>query len=778
MKRALLVALLVMATAVSVHAQEMDIVRVGGQVDQFNLADIDSITFGAHVLDMNAALREGLLDVGDILRIHALGSVYQFQVTDIDSVSFTGDELMTIYRPAEGPAQFNLADIDSMTFASTSANAVEVTYSGTTATVINPLAGYGVSAAISGADVTVTSTAGLRNIDYVLSGTSSNGMFKIYSDRRFNLHLSGVTLTNSDGPAINNQADDEVSVELVNGTTNSLTDGATYATPPAGEDQKAAFFSEGQLVFTGTGSLTIHGLGTSQNGLCSDDYVDVESGTVVVSSAVKDGIHTNEGYYQRGGTVQVTSTSDGIDAGDGPVEVSDGSLTVVNSVADKAAVKSGSGLSVSGGVLDLTVQGNQSKGLKATDIALTGGTVTIHTSGGVVLVPSGSGYDPSYCAGVKADDQVLLDGCQLTITATGTAGRGVSSDGTVVIQSGALSVTSSGGGGSYTNEEGQTDAYHGPCVNADGDITLSGGAVTLSHSGSGGRGITTDTNVSIGTTLSSPTLHVTTTGAAIPLAGEDSFEAKAIKADSLVTVNNGNITIGATDDAIKSEVRTDVYGGLITISNSYEGLESPNIYIHGGEMHVTSTNDCLNGTYGGGGEANDGSMVNISGGYVHLSAPAGDGIDSNGNLTIGGGTVLVHGPGSAPEVGVDVNGTFLVNGSFMVISQFNSNMIEVPSNSSTQRTVLFKTTTSISAGTLFHVETSGGTSVLTFKPARTYSSILFSSSSLAAGTSYKVYTGGTCTGTLQDGLYTGGTYSGGTLKTTFTSTSMVQTVNF
>ncbi|MBN2174472.1 MAG: hypothetical protein JW731_10080 [Bacteroidales bacterium] len=61
---------------------------------------------------------------------------------------------------------------------------------------------------------------------------------------------------------------------------------------------------------------------------------------------------------------------------------------------------------------------------------------------------------------------------------------------------------------------------------------------------------------------------------------------------------------------------------------------------------------------------------------------------------------------------------------------------------------------------------------------RIYYSIIFSSDELDTGTSYKVYTGRTCTGSLQNGLYTGGAYSGGTLRTTFTLTNMAQTVWF
>jgi trimeric autotransporter adhesin len=774
MKKTLVIVLLVATAAVCAQAQEMRVIRTAGQVNQFQLDSIRSLTFGVGA----AAAKSALQATNDILCIHTGAGTSRFLMAGIDSVRFVDQSVMNVHLWTGVMTPFSLADIDSVTFATSPAHTVTVTYSGATATVVNPLVDLGVAVQVTGADVIVTSTSPLDDIAYVLAGTTTDGMFKIYSGADFSLVLGGVHITNVNGPAINVQADETITVVLADGTASVLTDGATYAAAPAGEDQKAAFFSEGQMIFTGTGSVTVNGRGTSQHGLGSDDYIDVRGGSIVVASAVKDGIHTNEGYHQQGGAVQVTSTSDGVDAGGGPIGITGGTLTVLLPAADKDAVKCAGEIQIAGGVLDLTVQGNQSKGLNAADVLLTGGAATIRTSGGVVLEASGSGYDPSYCTAVKADNLVRLAGCQLTITTTGVAGRGISSDGRIIIESGTLGVTSSGGGGTYTNALGVLDAYHGPCLNADGDLTLSGGTVTLSHSGSAGKGIAGDADLTIGTTTSSPTLHITTTGTKISLGSGEYAEAKAVSIDSTLTINNGQITVASADDAFKAKIRIDVYGGLVNVSNSVEGFEAPNLYIHGGEIHVTSTDDGLNATYGNDIEGNDGSILTISGGYVHLSAPSGDGIDSNGNLTISGGSVIVHGPGSQPEVAVDVNGTFLVNGGFLVASQIYSMMVETPSGASTQRCVLLNRSQALTAGTLFHIEDTSGNSQVTFAPARSYSSILVSTSSLTSGTTYRVYTGGACTGTLRDGVYTGGTYSGGTLRTTFTSTGMVQTITF
>lgn len=768
MKKAALLLLCALVAAFGAQADEMHVIRVGGQVDEFGIAEIEAITFAL----------PGQPGDYNILRVHTAGGTVSLGVADIDSLGFLGGTTLAVYEAGAVTNQFALADIDSITFTTGASGVVSIAYNGGAVTVDNPLAAAGVAVAVTGAHVVVTSTAGVDGIVYALSGTTADGMFKIYSDGAFTLRMNGVSITNPDQPAVNVQANQEVTVQLMAGTVNSLTDGTTYGTAPGGEDQKGCFFSEGTLTFTGTGSLTVNGRGSAQHGLVSDSHIAIEGGTVVVASAVRDGVHTNDGYFQDGGAVTVTGGYDGIDGGTGPMTITGGTTLVTIAGANRDAIKCSGPIEIAGGDVDLTVTGNQSKGLNAASILLTGGSLGIETSGGVVLEASGVGFDPSYCTGIKGDDLVRLDGCAVTIHATGTAGRGISCDGDIELLSGSLNASGSGNGGSYVDPTGLIDAYAGHCLNSDADILLSGGTVTLSNSGSGAKGINGDSDLSIGTVSSSPTLQVTTTGASIPLGAGEYAEAKAISVDSLITLTSGTLTLSTPDDAMKAKVRIDINGGLIDIVSSKEGIEAPNITITAGEIHLNSTDDGINATYGVDGEFDDGSLLVISGGYVHLNAPAGDGIDSNGDLTLSGGTIIVHGPPVQPEVGLDVNGTFLVTGGFTVVSQINSGMVETPNGASTQRCVMLKSSSTIAANTIIHLESTGGTSILTFRPVRNYSCVLYSSSAIIAGTTYRVFTGGTCSGTPQDGLYTDGIYSPGTLRTTFTSTAMVQTVNF
>lgn len=703
-------------------------------------------------------------------------------VASTDSIYFTSDETVANFKIGDTLASYPVSEIDSITFGPDS-DTIFVTYNGSEVTVVNPLAFEGVNVSVTGADVIVTATTDVQDISFCLSGTTTDGMFKIYTAKRYNLILNGVDITNSDGPGINIQSEKKTTVILADGTTNIVTDGATYATAPNNEDQGAAFFSEAKLIFTGSGSLTINGNGTGKQGLGGDDRIEINSGSITITSAKKDGIHANDGILIAGGSVNVTATGDGIDGDAAEIVISGGSVTTVNNADDVKGIKCDSTLTISGGTVNVTVTGDQSKGLKSEQpITLSGGTITIVNSGDAVLEASGSGYDPSYCTAIKSDSDININGANIIITTSGLAGKGISSDGSIIMTSGNVQVTSTGNGSTYTNSSGEKDAYVSTCLTSDIDITITGGSVTTSSSGSGGKGISDDGALTIGSTGTSPTIQITTTGSEIYISGSgqnaEYAEAKAVKSDGDVVINSGTITINSADDGIKSETSIEINDVTLTINNSYEGLEAPYITFNGGNAHIKSSDDCINTTFGNGGETNDGSLLTINDGYIAVNTTGGDGLDGNGSMLFTGGTIIVHGPPSQPEVGMDYNGTCNMNGGFLVVSGINSNMTQAPSTTSQQYSIKVAMNQTLSATTLFHIQDASGNNILTFQPNKSYSSIVFSSDELVSGASYSIYTGGTCTGTNTDGLYTGGTYSGGTFKKQFNVTGKVTNVSF
>jgi trimeric autotransporter adhesin len=747
------------------------------------------------------------LQAQDAMYIHMSDAVtLGVPLSKIEDISFSGGGT-TISLSMDGTVtQYSMADIDSISFGASS-DTVSISYNGANASVINPLAFEGVSVNINGSSVTIHSTDEAANVNYKLSGATSNGLFKLYGEKKCNLFLDGLTLANPNGPAVNIQSGKKTTVYLLHGTANTLTDGVSYADSTvtdagATEDQKAAFFSEGPLVFNGTGGLTIHGNGTVQHALCSDDFIQIDGGSIVITGAAKDGMHANDGIVMTNGTVDVTASGDAMDGGDGNIEILGGGITTKNTAAEAAGMRCDSALVVSGGTIRMTVGGDGAKGLKSgKNMTLTGGTFVINTSGNAALIASGSGFNPSYCTGIKCDSMLTINGADITLTSSGKGGKGISSDGDLEILGGSVKVTTSGAGATYMNSSGATDAYNATSLTANGDIRLLGGTITANSSGSAGKGITADGALTIGDESRFPEISVTTTGAKITISAGtgggggwpgggpggggpggttgDYAEAKAISCGGAVTINNGTVVISSADDGIKSATSIVINNGAVSINKSVEGMEAPFITVNAGDVGIAASDDGFNATHGNGGESNDGSCLTLNGGNVRVNTTTGDAIDSNGNIVMTSGTVVAHGPSSAPEVGMDYNGTFNVSGGVLLVSGPNSgNMIQATSASSSQYTIKATTSSMLNASTLFHIQDANGNNLATFKPVRNVYYVVFSSPELKSGSTYSIYTGGSCTGVNANGLYVGGTYSGGTFKTSFTLSGKVTNVSF
>ena len=145
---------------------------------------------------------------------------------------------------------------------------------------------------------------------------------------------------------------------------------------------------------------------------------------------------------------------------------------------------------------------------------------------------------------------------------------------------------------------------------------------------------------------------------------------------------------------------------------------------------------------------------------VYLTVNAnGDGIDSNGSIYMKGGTAIVNGPTNDGNGSLDYDGTFEATGGILIAAG-SSGMAQAPSSESTQNSIKV-TLASQTANTLVRIESEDGEEILTFAPSKQYASVVVSSPKLKTGSTYKVYVGGSSTGTVTDGLYSDGTYTKG-----------------
>ncbi len=243
----------------------------------------------------------------------------------------------------------------------------------------------------------------------------------------------------------------------------------------------------------------------------------------------------------------------------------------------------------------------------------------------------------------------------------------------------------------------------------------------------------------------------------------------------LVMINAGSVSLNAGDDAIHAEGDLVVAGGELTVTSSVEGLEGANVVIAGGQTSIISSDDGLNtksgttatangGAAGGpgggqgggpGGETSDGSQVVIVGGHLSVDSE-GDGLDSNGTITMTGGEVVIAGPTRNDNGALDATSVTISGGS--LIAAGSAGMVVTPSTSSTQGWVAISQ--NVSAGQTLELG-DGATTLLSFQVTKPAASIIVSMPSITNAQTYQVSVDGTVTSSVTAGqASTGGGRAG------------------
>jgi hypothetical protein len=394
----------------------------------------------------------------------------------------------------------------------------------------------------------------------------------------------------------------------------------------------------------------------------------------------------------------------------------------------------------------------------------------------------------NYGDGISSQDRVIIKSGSINVSAVDEGIIGVNN---VVIHDGTITVSSGSDGIKSTNDNYYTTGYvlaeagifqitsGGDAIYGAINVTLSGGSYTIVAGGgnTSSAGTTSCKGIKAVNTL-------TIGSATLSINSADD----CIHSDNAIVINGAIITAqtnSSAGDGIHADNSITINSGTITVSKSYEAVEGLNITMNGGSLYITAVNDGINGTEGtvsGGTESVDASILRIAGGQIIVvGVTNGDGVDCNGNVYMTGGTLVVHGLASTPEEAIDVNGDFEISGGLLISSGKTTGGGGggggTPlSSSSSQKSIYVTFSSAVSASTIFHVQDASGNSLVTFKPSGQYKTMTFSSSSLVSGTTFSIYTGGTCSGTVDNGYYTGGSYSGGTFRKTFTCSSTITTI--
>ena len=226
---------------------------------------------------------------------------------------------------------------------------------------------------------------------YVLSGTLNDGQITVETAGNVTLILAGVTLNCAHSAPIYVKQADLVTFVLKEGTENTVTDGDQYTYPDGQTEPDAAIFSECDLIFTGTGTLTVNA--NHAQGIMTKDDLTFESGTYTIRAATH-GIKGKDRLYVNGGVFQITATVDGMkatnvkDSDKGKVELRGGSIDIVCGDDGISAVTK---ILITGGTLNINTRNN---GLKSENlIDIQSGQVTIKTDDKGLVCQTKTGSD-------------------------------------------------------------------------------------------------------------------------------------------------------------------------------------------------------------------------------------------------------------------------------------------------------------------------------------------------------------------------------------------------
>lgn len=442
-------------------------------------------------------------------------------------------------------------------------------------------------------------------------------------------------------------------------------------------------------------------------------------GDSAVSTSPAVGAEGSTVTITAGGTYSVSGTLTGqliVDAGEEQVVLILDGATITNpdSAAILVSAAEGVQLVLAKGTENSVSDADSYPADAAVDAAIFA-DADLEITGPGALAVSGNGAD-----GIASKKDLVLTGGRITVTA---AEHGLRGKDALVVTSGEITASS---GGDALRANNDTDADRGyilltggsldltagqDAADAKSDLLISGATITATSGGGAGAPIPEDTSTK---GLKGRSLVIVEGGNITVDAADDS-----VHSDGSIYLLGGALTLESGDDGVHADHTLEVAGASVRIIESEEGLEATWLTISDGEVNITSADDGLNATNGtedspestgeapaeeqppqgapapegapeagpaggppneggpgGGMDADDGSELVISGGTVVIDAE-GDGIDSNGSLTIAGGEVTVFGTQTGGDGAFDANGDFTIEGG-TVIALSAGQMEEVP----------------------------------------------------------------------------------------------------
>lgn len=339
---------------------------------------------------------------------------------------------------------------------------------------------------------------------------------------------------------------------------------------------------------------------------------------------------------------------------------------------------------------------------------------------------SDTGSESSSSASPDADSE---NNSSTSSDADSTSTKGIKSDGALYVNGGTFTINSA------------DDSFH-----SNSDATINDGTYTIS---SGDDGIHADSALLV----NGGTITVT-----------ESYEGL----EGLnITINDGKIDITASDDGMNAAGGNDASGFGGRGGDGFKGMQAPdsaqksndtsdNTSDNTQKQDDTSDTAQTTGNITVAAQKSDNTSVSsqdtdaasddemwmvINGGYVHVLA-GGDGLDSNGDLTINGGEVYVDGPSDNGNSAIDYGekSSFNINGG-TVVAVGSSGMAEDVSSDSKQQVAFVKLDSQADAGDVI-LKDADGNEIISYTVQKKYDCVIISTADLKAGQTYTLSASG------------------------------------
>ena len=304
---------------------------------------------------------------------------------------------------------------------------------------------------------------------YVISGTAEDCTIRVEADEnaKVQLVLDGVSITNSDFPAIYVVSADKVFITTTD-SENTLTVSGQFRDD--GEtNTDAVIFSKDDLVLNGTGTLNV--TSNSGNGITCKDDMKITGGTYNVKTAL-DAFEANDSIAVNDGTFNITTNKDGFhcenDEAEGTITISGGTFNISGK---SDGIQACALLQIDGGTFDISA----AEGLEATYILINDGDIEIASND--------DGINVSNKSTAVGTPTVEINGGNVAITMSGSDVDAIDANGNVIVSGGTVDIT-------YP-QQGPSEAfdYDGTAEFSGGTIIINGNEVSEISQGMMGGGM-------------------------------------------------------------------------------------------------------------------------------------------------------------------------------------------------------------------------------------------------------------------------------------------------